>query len=436
MRREPIHPPRRPLMSASDQLLTDLSAVVNEAAVVAAVEKFAGAGGSVDPPLVARAIRKCFLSSHRTVLLQALASRFALWDCNFARDIVLAIDYDYERGGVAKEIVPFVRDLDKFESIVLGQGCPQLSQYAQTEILDKVKAEQEKRRGGTIDSSAHTSPTPTHTASGGSKVGGVDTGDGSFIFAQPSVIRVSSDFGSSVSHAAAPAPLPLARVVGVRRTPGPTTDTPPTIVEGRYCVKNDENHKVTPVESNFESPHKEVAPHKPLSEMNETIDLQQETITFFLATDEWPKEEAKRTWGSPILSPLQKRGIGPQEWAIIVSELQEVYEANPFVSACGKDVANCAECCYFCIPGGPIQTLLCMFNPITWCIYGSQERKKEKAKETAKSILERRSVNFKIGSGPGGRLCAFFECHEGKFKQPKQQNQTILEQPQQHVIVR
>ena len=133
-------------MSASDQLLTDLSAALKEAVVVAAAEKFAGAGGSVDPPLVARAIRVCFLSSHRTVLLQALASRSAPWDCNFARDIVLAIDYDFERGGIAKEIVPFVRDLDNFESIVLGQGCPQLSQYAQTEILDKVKAEQEKRR--------------------------------------------------------------------------------------------------------------------------------------------------------------------------------------------------------------------------------------------------------------------------------------------------
>ena len=319
---------------------------------------------------------------------------------------------------------------------MLGQGCPQLSQYVQTEILDKVKAEQEKRRGGATDSSAHTSPTPTHMESGGSKVGGVDTGNGSDIFAQPSVIRGGPDFGSSASHAAAPAPLPRARVVGVRRTPGLTTDTPPTIAAGRYCVKNDENHKVTPVESTVKSLHKEVAPHKPLSEMNEMIDLQQETITILLSTDKWPEEEANRTWGSPILSPLQKRGIGPQEWALIVSELQEVYEANPFVSACGRDHANCAECCYFCIPGGPIQMVLCIFNPITWCIFGSQEMKKEKATETAKSILERRSVNFKIGSGPGGKLCAFFECHEGKFQQPKHQKQTVLEQPKQHVIVR
>ena len=133
-------------MSASEQLLTDISTAFGKDEVAAAVEKFAGAGGSLDPHLVARAFGDC-MNLYRTKLLQALASRFGPWDCNFARDVVLAIKIEFERGGVAEELIPFVHDLDNFESIVLGQGCPQLMPYARTEILDKVKAEQEKRRG-------------------------------------------------------------------------------------------------------------------------------------------------------------------------------------------------------------------------------------------------------------------------------------------------
>ena len=90
-----------------------------------------------------------------------------------------------------------------------------------------------------------------------------------------------------------------------------------------------------------------VAP-QPLYQMVQTIDLQRGTVEICLDTDVWPKEKAKRTWGSSLLAPLQMRGVGPQEWNIISNKLQEVFEANPFVSACGEDSAAYAECCYFC----------------------------------------------------------------------------------------
>ena len=97
----------------------------------------------------------------------------------------------------------------------------------------------------------------------------------------------------------------------------------------------------------------QMAPPPPMHQMVQIIDLQRGTVEICLDTDVWPTEKAKRAWGSSLLAPLQMRGVGPQEWNIILNKLQEVHEANPFVSSCGEDSAACAECCYFCIPGGP-----------------------------------------------------------------------------------
>ena len=169
--------------------------------------------------------------------------------------------------------------------------------------------------------------------------------------------------------------------------------------------------------------------------MFNVIDLQQATIKICLDTNEWPKQRAKLTWGSPVLAPLQMRGVGPQEWNIILNKLQEVHEANPFVSSCGEDSAACAECCYFCIPGGPIQYALCMLNPVTCCLYGAQEEKKKEAIQTAKPILEQRCVDLQI-KDKGGRRWACFECQQGRFQQPMQQPQIQMQQPQQYVVGR
>ena len=210
----------------------------------------------------------------------------------------------------------------------------------------------------------------------------------------------------------------------------------------RFCDKKGwcgKNQDITPNESTGKSIDEkglQMATPEPLSQIAETIDLQQETVKICLDAGVWPKEKAKRTWGSPLLSPLQMRGVGPQEWTIIVSKLQEVYEANPFVSSCGEDNASCAECCYFCIPGGPIQCVLCLFNPITWCLYRSQDKKKKEAIQTVKPILEQRSVDLKMIEDKELKLWVIFECHQGKFQPPMQQLQTEVQQPQQHVFVR
>ena len=178
----------------------------------------------------------------------------------------------------------------------------------------------------------------------------------------------------------------------------------------------------------------QMVPLQQLSQTVEAIDLQQETVKICLDTNVWTKEKDKRKWGNSLLSPLQKRGVLPQEWAIIVDELQNVYEANPFVSFCGKDNAPGAECCYFCMPGGPIQFLLCLLNPITCCLYASQGKKKREAVKRVQPILEQRSIDFKIEEGM--KTWATFECREGKFQQPLQQEQTEMQQPQQYVVVR
>ena len=178
----------------------------------------------------------------------------------------------------------------------------------------------------------------------------------------------------------------------------------------------------------------QMVPLQQLSQTVEVIDLQQETVKICLDTNVWTKEKDKRKWGNSLLSPLQKRGVLPQEWAIIVDELQNVYEANPFVSFCGKDNAPGAECCYFCMPGGPIQFLLCLLNPITCCLYASQGKKKREAVKIVQPILEQRSIDFKIEEGM--KTWATFECREGKFQQPLQQEQTEMQQPQQYVVVR
>jgi hypothetical protein len=190
----------------------------------------------------------------------------------------------------------------------------------------------------------------------------------------------------------------------------------------------------------------QMAPPPPMYQMVQIIDLQRGTVEICLDTDVWPtrREKAKRAWGSSLLAPLQMRGVGPQEWNIILNKLQEVHEANPFVSSCGEDSAACAECCYFCIPGGPIQYALCMLNPVTCCLYGAQEEKKKEAIQTAKPILEQRCVDLQIKDKVGKPWAIFecqqgraiFECQQGRFQQPMQQPQIQMQQPQQYVVAR
>ena len=69
------------------------------------------------------------------------------------------------------------------------------------------------------------------------------------------------------------------------------------------------------------------------------------------------------------------------EWEEVVRHLTAVMDANPF--------RNCVGCetCYWCIPLGPIQCILCMCNPCTWALYGAHETAKKTAKEQLTPML-------------------------------------------------
>jgi hypothetical protein len=60
---------------------------------------------------------------------------------------------------------------------------------------------------------------------------------------------------------------------------------------------------------------------------------------------------------------LRAAGMTEATWGAIVRAVEDGKRENPF--------HNCkiCECIYFCVPGGPLQTALCLIlNPCTWCI--------------------------------------------------------------------
>lgn len=70
---------------------------------------------------------------------------------------------------------------------------------------------------------------------------------------------------------------------------------------------------------------------------------------------------------------LVAHGVRQEEWYQIHSEIDEVRKAGPCYNQ------PFCECLYFCVPGGPVQCLLCMCNPITCCMYDKQEKRKRVA---------------------------------------------------------
>ena len=69
---------------------------------------------------------------------------------------------------------------------------------------------------------------------------------------------------------------------------------------------------------------------------------------------------------------LASRGMTRAQWAECTDALERVHDAQFF--------KNCpfAQLCYWCIPLGPLQFLLCFANPITWvsCIIPVESAKK------------------------------------------------------------
>ena len=87
---------------------------------------------------------------------------------------------------------------------------------------------------------------------------------------------------------------------------------------------------------------------------------------------------------------LLERGVTPNDYVHIAEQLDKVQRANFFYDC---PSGSMCECCYFCCPGGPLQALLCICNPVT-CILCLQPV--EKAKEAGKSALNA-PVLYKYG---------------------------------------
>mmetsp|Transcript_2037 Transcript_2037/g.6102 ORF Transcript_2037/g.6102 Transcript_2037/m.6102 type:complete len:213 (+) Transcript_2037:88-726(+) len=107
--------------------------------------------------------------------------------------------------------------------------------------------------------------------------------------------------------------------------------------------------------------------------------------------------ELKASGQSPI--PV----ISRSDWAEIVAALDETQRGQFFYDSPG------CEFVYFCCPGGPIQLVVCMCNPITCalCIC-PMEAKKTAAKAKIDPIVSKYGLKFRFDDG----LCGIFAVIE------------------------
>ena len=94
-------------------------------------------------------------------------------------------------------------------------------------------------------------------------------------------------------------------------------------------------------------------------------------IKFPVAADKQEKLKAILLGGIP--QALASRGMTASQWAECCDNVQHVQVGQYFYNCPGL------ECVYWCIPGGPIQTCICLCNPVSWvlCIGPTEKNKKE-----------------------------------------------------------
>ena len=95
------------------------------------------------------------------------------------------------------------------------------------------------------------------------------------------------------------------------------------------------------------------------------------------------QEKLKQMTTNAVPPALASRGMTSAQWAECCDAVNAVKDAQFF--------KNCPalECCYFCIPCGPIQCALCLINPVT-CIVciGPVERAKKACTAKCNAILQ------------------------------------------------
>jgi hypothetical protein len=224
----------------ASEFLTAISSAFGEAPVSEAVAEFKRTGGNATPSVVAKALASC-MASYKGALLRALVDAFGPWDCAFARDVLLAVEFEFERAGVAEEFVPFVNDLENFERVAIGEGCPLLQGYARTTILGRVQEEMARRNGATA-AAVPAAAVP----------GGASSGDGSAIFIPPTLNPNPLVSNSDAATAASPVPVAASAMpvppggVGARPVLAPVAGPGMTVVGGPGQMMGGQPMMVTP----------------------------------------------------------------------------------------------------------------------------------------------------------------------------------------------
>ena len=110
----------------------------------------------------------------------------------------------------------------------------------------------------------------------------------------------------------------------------------------------------------------------PMAPMPMTMNSVPPAVVFKFPCSSSKQSELKAMTDGGVPPALAGRGMTARQWEECVAALNGVVEKQFFKNCPGL------ECCYFCVPGGPIQMCLCMINPCSCvlCFQPVEEAKK------------------------------------------------------------
>ena len=112
------------------------------------------------------------------------------------------------------------------------------------------------------------------------------------------------------------------------------------------------------------------------------------------------KRKALEDMASSVPESLRARGVGEDEWRTVCECLLKFQEANFFYKNCGgAESGSLCQCCYLCVPLGPLQMYLCLANPCTWalCITPAAEAA-TKATAEIDDVLNKHGVQCRVNT--------------------------------------
>lgn len=122
------------------------------------------------------------------------------------------------------------------------------------------------------------------------------------------------------------------------------------------------------------------------------------SVNFTVSLD-LDKRSALQTSRGTLPQSLRVLGVSEDEWREVCDRLLEFHEGNFFYMNCGVIAATC-ECCYWCVPLGPFQMVLCMLNPCSWvlCML-PEERASKKTNAAIMDVLVKYGVHCAVETG-------------------------------------